>query len=105
MIPLGCFDTPVCFYSRGTADRPLDTSAYIGPSRFDPDPSPTPLVPLAQMRTLLTQGGVAAGAGIYDGVIPVGPEDPVADIVEQFLESTWLPGLADPAGEPLVADD
>jgi hypothetical protein len=54
------------------------------------------------MRPLVTQGGVVTVPGIHDSVIAVDAEQLAADVTEEFLERTGLPGLSDPAGEDTV---
>ncbi len=51
------------------------------------------------MRTLRAQCGVVAVARIHHGVVAVDAEQLAADVTEEFLERSRLPGLADPAGE------
>ena len=65
--------------------------------------SPAALAPFLQMRTLFTQGGVVAVPRIHDSVVVVHAEQLAADIPQQLLERSRLPGLADPAGEQTVS--
>ena len=57
------------------------------------------------MRTLRAQCGVVTMPRIDHGVIAVDAEQLAADVTEEFLERSRLPGLADPAREQVITGD
>src|ERR1700723_4411453 len=61
--------------------------------------SPPAFAPGGEAGTLGAQCGVVAVAGVDDGGVVVDVEHPGRDVIEQLLEITGLPRLADAPGK------